>query len=114
MSCENKVTKFEWAWVHSTGKYNISRESNMTKIREAYYGESVAGNTRSRTHKRMFGKDEILNSLRAEERANRERLLFPLRRTSFLNYRKVCEEVKNAAEKRKQRFDCRKWYWLYN
>ena len=94
MSYHNKLTKSEWAWIHSTEKYNDSEESILTKATRAHRSQGVARSTRSRKRQRMAGQDELFNRLKAEERAhnlvswNRRDIL-----PSFLNYREVCAEL---------------------
>ena len=94
----DRFTKSEWAWINSTRRHNDSEDSIMTKATRAHRSQGVARSTRSRTQKRMAGRDEMYNVLKAEERAHN---LVSMRcgyiRPSFLNYRQVCLQLNKAA-----------------
>ena len=98
MSYHDKLTKSEWAWIHSTEKYNDSEESILTKATRAHRSQGVARSTRSRTQKRMAGRDEMYNVLKAEQRAdNLVSMNFGYILPSFLNFREVCAELNRAT-----------------
>ena len=93
----DRFSKSEWAWIHSTIMHNNSEDSILTKATRAHRSQGVARSTRSRTQKRMAGRDEMYNVLKAEQRAhNLVSMSFGYIRPSFLNFREVCAELKRT------------------
>ena len=98
MSYHDKLIKSEWAWIHSYTSYDNSKDSNLSKTRREHYSQGVARSTRSMTRQRKSGNDEIYNRYLAENKAHnmvcwRTNNLLP----SFLNFRKVCAELKRTT-----------------
>ena len=95
----DRFSKSEWAWMHSTRMHNYSEDSILTKATRAHRSQGVARSTRSRTQKRMAGRDEMYNVLKAEQWAdNLVSMNFGYILPSFLNYREVCAQLLKYAQ----------------
>lgn len=67
------------------------------KAHRAHLSQGVARSTRCRTRRRMAGRDEMYNVLKAEQRAdNLISMSYGYIRPSFLNHREVCVELLKA------------------
>ena len=125
MSYRDKLIKSEWAWVHSTARYNDSEDSILTKAkgwcgRDPNPGAELPPppwqecadweydkHTRT-TRKRLAWREGMHNVLKAEERADKlvrcfrriiEHRVAERRYPSILNYREVCAELLGSNDK---------------